>query len=103
VVLSDVLVSGFTTGAALHVLTSQLKGIFGMSVPRQTQFPKLIRVSNNKKVEPVQAKPLYLITLEQYPNFGPRRRGFSFGLKLALQASVLIYSPHTLYISFTSP
>jgi MFS superfamily sulfate permease-like transporter len=45
VVLSDVLVSGLTTGASMHILTSQIKGIFGVNVPRQTQFPKMIRVS----------------------------------------------------------
>jgi solute carrier family 26 protein len=46
VLLSDVLISGFTTGAAVHVLTSQLKNMFGLHfIPRQTKFPKLARVS----------------------------------------------------------
>ena len=31
-ILSDVLVSGYTTGAAVHVLASQLKGIFGLDL-----------------------------------------------------------------------
>ncbi|CAG0924802.1 unnamed protein product, partial [Notodromas monacha] len=44
VLLSDVLISGLTTGASIHILTSQLKGIFGIPVPRITAFPKLIRV-----------------------------------------------------------
>ncbi|XP_048589211.1 sulfate transporter [Nematostella vectensis] len=36
VYLSDPLISGFTTGAAILVLTSQVKNIFGISVPRYT-------------------------------------------------------------------
>ncbi|XP_069109459.1 prestin-like isoform X2 [Argopecten irradians] len=32
--MSDPLVSGFTTGAAVHVFTSQVKYIFGLSIPR---------------------------------------------------------------------
>ncbi|CAG0918293.1 unnamed protein product [Notodromas monacha] len=43
VLLSDVLVSGFTTGSAVHVLTSQLKNIFGLNVPKESKFPKLLR------------------------------------------------------------
>ncbi|XP_058466255.1 solute carrier family 26 member 10-like [Malaya genurostris] len=31
--LSDTLVSGFTTGAAIHVLSSQIKDLFGLSLP----------------------------------------------------------------------
>lgn len=34
--LSDVLVSGFTTGAAFHVFTSQVKDLFGLTL---TKFP----------------------------------------------------------------
>ncbi|GJQ74245.1 hypothetical protein Trydic_g19149 [Trypoxylus dichotomus] len=32
--ISDTLVSGFTTGAAIHVLTSQVKDLFGYSIPK---------------------------------------------------------------------
>uniref|UniRef100_A0A1B0GNG9 SLC26A/SulP transporter domain-containing protein n=1 Tax=Phlebotomus papatasi TaxID=29031 RepID=A0A1B0GNG9_PHLPP len=32
--LSDVLVSGFTTGCAIHVFTSQLKDVLGLSLPQ---------------------------------------------------------------------
>ncbi|KAG7166010.1 Solute carrier family 26 member 6-like 2, partial [Homarus americanus] len=32
--LSDMLISGFTTGVAVHVVTSQVKYLFGISVPR---------------------------------------------------------------------
>ncbi|XP_049782755.1 sulfate transporter-like isoform X1 [Schistocerca cancellata] len=34
VLLSDTLVSGFTTGAAVHVLTSQVKNLFGIKIQR---------------------------------------------------------------------
>ncbi|CAG0914345.1 unnamed protein product [Notodromas monacha] len=67
VLLSDVLVSGFTTGAAVHVLTSQLKGIFGITVPRQTRFPKLIRthwyVLNHLKESNVVALIVSFVTM----------------------------------------
>lgn len=36
VYLSDILVSGFTTGAAVHVFTSQVKHIFGVAVPSRS-------------------------------------------------------------------
>ncbi|KAK9754976.1 Sulfate permease family [Popillia japonica] len=32
--ISDTLVSGFTTGAAIHVLTSQIKDLFGYTIPK---------------------------------------------------------------------
>lgn len=32
--LSDTLVNGFTTGAAIHVLTSQVKDLLGLKVTR---------------------------------------------------------------------
>jgi MFS superfamily sulfate permease-like transporter len=44
VLLSDVLVSGFTTGSSIHVVTSQLKNVFGLAVPKENRFPKLLRV-----------------------------------------------------------
>ncbi len=44
-VLSDVLVSGFTTAAAVHVLASQLKGLLGIPLPSHSGALKLARVS----------------------------------------------------------
>ncbi|BFZ14917.1 hypothetical protein BsWGS_17956 [Bradybaena similaris] len=41
--MGDSLVSGFTTGAALHVFTSQVKYVFGISIPR---FPNLFQIIN---------------------------------------------------------
>ncbi|CAG0881842.1 unnamed protein product [Darwinula stevensoni] len=43
VFLSDILVSGFTTGAAVHVATSQLKHVFGLAVPRHDGPGKILR------------------------------------------------------------
>ena len=34
--LSDPLVSGFTTGAAFHILSSQVRHFLGLTVPRGT-------------------------------------------------------------------
>lgn len=34
-ILSPSLVSGFTTGAAFHVLTSQVKHMLGLSMPKR--------------------------------------------------------------------
>lgn len=42
VLLSDTLVSGFTTGAAVHVLTSQVKNLLGVKVTRHNGPLKLI-------------------------------------------------------------
>ncbi|XP_069160837.1 prestin [Procambarus clarkii] len=42
VFLSDMLVSGFTTGASFHVLTSQIKNLFGIKVRRYSGPFKLI-------------------------------------------------------------
>jgi solute carrier family 26 protein len=42
VLLSDTLVSGFTTGAAVHVLTSQVKNLLGVKVPRHSGPLKLV-------------------------------------------------------------
>lgn len=43
IVLSDHLVSGFTSGAAIHVLVSQLRNLLGVSVPRYSGAFKLVR------------------------------------------------------------
>ena len=43
--LSDPLISGFTTGAACHVFTSQIKHVFGITTDRYSGAFKLIYVS----------------------------------------------------------
>lgn len=43
--LSDSLVNGFTTGAAVHVTVSQLKDLFGVQIPRHKGAFKIIYVS----------------------------------------------------------
>lgn len=43
--LSDPLVNGFTTGAAVHVTVSQLKDLFGVKIPRHKGAFKIIYVS----------------------------------------------------------
>jgi solute carrier family 26, other len=42
--LSECLVSGFTTGAAFHVFTSQVKDLLGLQLPRISGQFKLIKV-----------------------------------------------------------
>lgn len=44
--LSDPLINGFTTGAAVHVTVSQLKDLFGVKIPRHKGMFKTIYVSN---------------------------------------------------------
>lgn len=46
VYLSDTLVSGFTTAAAVHILVSQLKFILGLDVPGISGILSLIYVSS---------------------------------------------------------
>lgn len=50
VFLSDMLVSGFTTGAAVHVLTSQIKYLFGIQVQRYSGPFKIIYVSSELSI-----------------------------------------------------
>lgn len=45
VLLSDTLVSGFTTGAAIHVLVSQIKDLFGISIPKNTGYSTVVKVN----------------------------------------------------------
>lgn len=45
VLMSETLVSGFTTGAAVLVLTSQMKHVFGIKLPRHIGPLKVIHVS----------------------------------------------------------
>ncbi|CCA65687.1 STAS domain-containing protein [Caenorhabditis elegans] len=42
--LSDSLVSGFTTGAAVHVFTSQLNKVFGIKLPRHEGIGMIVRM-----------------------------------------------------------
>lgn len=48
VYLSDTLVSGFTTAAAIHILVSQLKFILGLDVEGLSGILSLIYVSSEK-------------------------------------------------------
>lgn len=50
--MSEYLVSGFTSGVAIHVVTSQMKHILGINVPRHNGVFKIIRVRifNNIKL-----------------------------------------------------
>lgn len=43
--LSECLVSGFTTGAAMHVFTSQVKDLLGLELPRISGNFKLVKVN----------------------------------------------------------
>lgn len=45
--LSEPLVNGFTTGAAVHVFVSQMKDLFGINIPRHKGAFKIIFVSYN--------------------------------------------------------
>lgn len=47
--LSEPLVSGFTTAAAVHVLISQLKDLLGVSIPRHKGAFKMIYVSGDQR------------------------------------------------------
>ena len=49
VILSDMLVKGFTTGAAVHVLMSQVKSLFGLKLPRHSGPGKLIKVGGRPR------------------------------------------------------
>lgn len=42
--LSETLVSGFTTGAAVHVLTSQVKDLLGLELTDKSEFFQTINV-----------------------------------------------------------
>lgn len=41
--LSDPLINGFTTGAAVHVTVSQLKDLFGVKIPRHKGAFKIVK------------------------------------------------------------
>jgi solute carrier family 26 protein len=45
--LSDTLVNGFTTGAAIHVFTSQVKDLLGLKLARHDGPFNIIYVSIN--------------------------------------------------------
>lgn len=47
--LSEPLVNGFTTGAAVHVTVSQIKDLFGIQIPRHKGAFKIIYVSSSAK------------------------------------------------------
>lgn len=49
--LSDPLVNGFTTGAAVHVTVSQLKDLFGIQIQRHKGAFKIIYVSLHNKLQ----------------------------------------------------
>ena len=42
--MSDPMIGGFTTGAAVHVGTSQVKYLFGLKIPRSDGVCQIIRV-----------------------------------------------------------
>lgn len=50
--LSECLVSGFTTAAAIHVFTSQVKDLLGLELPRITGNFEVIKVKKNFEMLP---------------------------------------------------
>ena len=62
VFLSDMLVSGFTTGAAVHVLTSQVKYIFGLNITRYNGPLKIIYTYQEIFSKMYEANPAVMIT-----------------------------------------
>lgn len=44
--MSESMVSGFTCGVAIHVVTSQMKNILGIKIQRHNGVFKIIRVSS---------------------------------------------------------
>jgi len=44
--LSDSLISGFTTGAAMHVFASQVPQLLGVKVTKFTGVGRLVKVNN---------------------------------------------------------
>lgn len=60
--LSETLVSGFTTGAAIHVLTSQVKDLLGIHLSRNVDNFKIIFVSKQNNVSSLKPKRTKAIT-----------------------------------------
>ncbi|KAK7084600.1 hypothetical protein SK128_021036 [Halocaridina rubra] len=61
VFLSDMLVSGFTTGAAVHVLTSQVKYLFGIKVPRYNGPLKIIYTYKDIIAQLLESNPATMV------------------------------------------
>lgn len=47
--LSETLVSGFTTGAAVQVIVSQIKDLLGLNIPKHKGFFVVVNVRITKK------------------------------------------------------
>lgn len=61
VFLSDMLVSGFTTGAAVHVMTSQIKYLFGLQVQRYSGPLKIIYTYKDIISQILHANPAAMV------------------------------------------
>lgn len=61
VFLSDMLVSGFTTGAAVHVMTSQIKYLFGLQVQRYNGPLKIIYTFKDIISQVLHANPAAMV------------------------------------------
>jgi MFS superfamily sulfate permease-like transporter len=48
VYLSDSIVQGFTTGCAIHIITSQIPTLLGIKIPTVNGQSKVIKVKKNK-------------------------------------------------------
>ncbi len=56
--LSESLISGFTTGAAFHVITTQVPHVFGLKVEKFTGPGRLLKVRLGLYIE---TRPLFLV------------------------------------------
>lgn len=61
VFLSDMLVSGFTTGAAVHVMTSQIKYLFGLQVQRYSGPLRIIYTYKDIISQVLHANPAAMV------------------------------------------
>lgn len=61
--LSETLVSGFTTGAAMHVLTSQVKDLLGIKLTGKSEFFVVIKVRQVCSHEWIQKKLIFFLCM----------------------------------------
>ena len=66
--LSETFVNGFTTGAAIHVLVSQLADLLGVKLPKRKGYFKVVYV--RKKI--IQEKLIESMRINKWPQVGCR-------------------------------
>ncbi|GAB6029462.1 hypothetical protein CHUAL_005218 [Chamberlinius hualienensis] len=110
VYLSDTLISGFTTGAAMHVFTSQVKNLFGFQIPVRNGMLKIVHTyidiftyADTANYVAIIISALTIVLLMMVNEFINPRMKAKFKIPLPMELLVIVFGTLSSYFIQLQP